>query len=99
MVRPFKENRAAPPTASATDESYRYTWNEREQRAVPIAIDSPPASPQVIETNQYVPYETARFQNAYAWAGQQVARKFPYAVETLSTLDSLIEQQLNATKE
>lgn len=74
-------------------------WNDREQRAVPIAIDSPPTAPQVLTSNHYVPYETTHFQNAYAWASEQVARKFPHAVETLRTLDSLIAQQRNGTKD
>ncbi len=76
----------------------RYAWNNREQRAVPIAIESPPAEPQVVETNHYVPYETSHFQNAYTWAAAQVARKLPAAVETLNMLDSLIQQQLNAIR-
>ncbi len=78
---------------------YRYQWSNREQRAVPVAIDSPPSPPQVIEANRYVPYETSHFQNAYTWAAAQVARKLPAAVETLTTLDSLIEQQLNARED
>ena len=77
------------------DAKARYVWNDREQRAVPIAIDSPPAEPQVVETNRYVPYETSHFQSAYTWAAAQVARKVPAAVETLRMLDSLIKQQMN----
>lgn len=75
---------------------YRYQWSDREQRAVPVAIDSPPSPPQVIESNRYIPYETNHFQNAYTWAAAQVARKLPATVETLTMLDSLIEQQMNA---
>ncbi len=66
---------------------------------MPVAIESPPHDPQVIETNRYVPYETSHFQNAYAWAASQVARKVPASVETLSMLDSLIRQQMNASEQ
>lgn len=66
---------------------------------MPVAIESPPPEPQVVETNRYVPYETSHFQNAYAWAAGQVARKLPAAVETLHTLDSLIKQQMNGRDE
>lgn len=61
-----------------------------------MAFESPPAGTQVVETNHYVPYETSKFQNAYAWAASQVARKLPASVETLNTLESLIRQQMNA---
>lgn len=74
-------------------------WNHHQQRAVPVAIDRPPAETQVIETNRYVPYETSHFQSAYTWAAAQVAKKLPAAVETLNMLDSLIEQQRNAKRE
>ncbi len=92
-VRPTSRFTTPNPTAT---ERHRYAWNRQQQRAVPIAIDSPPPAAEVIATNQYVPYETTHFRHAYVWAGEQVARKFPEAVETLTTLDSLIEQQLNA---
>jgi len=81
--------------ANAT-EQHRYVWNEHQQRSVPIAMQSQPPPQQVVETNHYVPYETDGHRRAYSWAAEQVARKFPAAVETLTTLDSLIEQQLNA---
>jgi hypothetical protein len=43
-----------------------------------------------------VPYETNGFPTAYQWASEQVARKFPGAVDTLATLDSLIKQQMSS---
>lgn len=79
-------------------ERYRYAWDDQKQRSVPIAIEHPPPQPEVIETNRYVPYESDQHQRAYIWAAEQVARKFPSTIETLTTLDSLIQQQLNASK-
>ncbi|WP_442485891.1 hypothetical protein [Aeoliella sp. SH292] len=81
------------------DETFHYGWSTQEQRAVPVAFETPPTSPQIVETNHYVPYETSKFQNAYAWAASQVARKLPASVETLHTLESLIKQQMNGNDE
>jgi hypothetical protein len=36
------------------------------------------------------------FARAHQWASEHVARKYPGATEMLSTLDSLIKQQLAA---
>lgn len=80
------------------DEQHHYVWNQQQQQSVPIAVQSPPPPPQVIESNHYVPYQTDEHRQAYRWAAEQVARKFPAAVETLTTLDSLIHQQLNANE-
>lgn len=62
----------------------------------PIAIDSPPLPQQVVPETHYVPYERDAYAKAHQWAAEQVARKFPGAVEILTALDSLIKQQLNA---
>ncbi len=61
----------------------------------PIAIDSPPITNTTPPETHYVPYETNSFPTAYQWASEQVARKFPGAVDTLATLDSLIKQQIS----
>ena len=101
---------ATPPTdntpqdeSSQKDDSQedqkRYAWHNGQQRAVAVALETPPTTTQMIETNHYVPYETNRFQQAYTWATEQVARKLPATVETLRTLDSLIKQQVNAQED
>jgi hypothetical protein len=61
-----------------------------------IAVDSPPLPQQIVPETHYVPYERDAFAKAHQWAAEQVARKFPGAVEILTALDSLIKQQLNA---
>ncbi|TWT30348.1 hypothetical protein KOR34_49070 [Posidoniimonas corsicana] len=61
-----------------------------------MAVDTPPPPPNVLRETHYVPYENDRFAKAHQWASEQVARKFPGAVEVLTTLDSLIKQQMNA---
>ncbi|QDU86954.1 hypothetical protein Pla175_03080 [Pirellulimonas nuda] len=61
----------------------------------PIAIDSPPPPQRTTHETHYVPIERDAFARAHQWASEQVARKFPGAVDVLTTLDSLIKQQMN----
>lgn len=62
----------------------------------PIAVDTPPPPQQRLPETHYVPVERDTYARAHQWASEQVARKFPGAVEVLTTLDSLIKQQMNA---
>jgi hypothetical protein len=63
----------------------------------PIAVDSPPPPQQTVPESHYVPVERDDFARAHQWAREQVARKYPGATEVLSTLESLIKQQLAGT--
>ena len=63
----------------------------------PIAIDTPPPPQQTVPESHYVPVERDSFARAHQWAREQVARKYPGATEILSTLESLIKQQLAGT--
>lgn len=74
--------------------SHRYRWGADEQR--PIAVDTPPPPQRTATETHYVPYETDGFARAHQWASEQVARKYPGSIDVLTTLDSLIKQQLNA---
>jgi Trypsin-like peptidase domain len=60
----------------------------------PIAVDTPPPPQQSVPESHYVPVERDEFARAHQWAREQVARKYPGATEILSTLESLIKQQL-----
>ncbi len=62
--------------------------------ARPIAIDTPPPPQQTVPESHYVPVDRDEFARAHQWAREQVARKYPGATEILSTLESLIKQQL-----
>lgn len=68
-------------------------WTESK----PVAVDSPPPPQQVVPETRYVSYERDEFAKAHQWACEQLARKFPGAVEMLASLDSLIKQQLNGS--
>jgi len=68
----------------------------RRAQAEPIAVDSPPIVEHAPPETHYVPFETSKFARAHQWASEQVARKYPKATDTLTLLDSLIRQQLNA---
>jgi hypothetical protein len=65
---------------------------------VPIAIDTPPLPQRTVPESHYVPVERDDFARAHQWAREQVARKYPGATEVLTTLESLIRQQLTASK-
>lgn len=73
----------------------RYEWDQ--QHARPIAVDTPPPPRYVAPETHYVPYENDRYARAHQWASEQVARKYPGAVDVLTTLDSLIKQQINGS--
>jgi hypothetical protein len=64
---------------------------------LPIAVDSPPPPQQTVPESHYVPIERDSFARAHQWAREQVARKYPGATEVLTTLESLIKQQLAGT--
>lgn len=63
-------------------------------RSTPIAIDTPPPPQKSVPESHYVPVERDDFARAHQWAREQVARKYPGSTEILSTLESLIKQQL-----
>jgi hypothetical protein len=67
-------------------------------RSRPVAVDTPPLPQRTVPETHYVPYENDAFAKAHQWASEQVVRKYPGAVDMLTTLDSLIKQQLNASK-
>ncbi len=67
---------------------------KQARRVNPIAIDSRPPPQQVVPETHYVSYENDEFAKAHQWACEQLARKFPGSVEILTSLDSLIRQQL-----
>jgi Trypsin-like peptidase domain len=62
----------------------------------PIAVDTPPPPQRTVPETHYVPVERDDFARAHQWASENVARKYPGATEVLTTLDSLIKQQLAA---
>lgn len=59
-----------------------------------IAVDTPPPPQQTVPETHFVPVEMDSFARAHQWACEQVVRKYPGATEVLSTLESLIKQQL-----
>ena len=58
--------------------------------------DTPPPPQRVVPETHYVPVQRDDFARAHQWASEHVARKYPGATEMLTTLDSLIKQQLAA---
>lgn len=80
-----------------------WTWLRRQRRSAKtvrcepqkVAIDSPPPPQQVVPETHYVSYQRDDYAKAHQWASEQLVRKFPGSVELLTSLDSLIRQQLN----
>ena len=66
----------------------------RKRKWHPIAVDTKPPPQQVMPETHYISYENDEFAKAHQWACEQLARKFPGSVEMLTSLDSLIRQQL-----
>ncbi len=83
-------NKAPPPADSQPS-----TFHARPY--APIAVDTPAPPQQTITESHYVPVQRDDFARAHQWAREQVARKYPGATEALTTLESLIKQQLAAT--
>ncbi|PQO39358.1 hypothetical protein C5Y96_05750 [Blastopirellula marina] len=61
-----------------------------------VTMENPPPE-QITRTHtEYVPVETDRYAEAHAWAREQIVRKYPKTVDAVETLQSLIDQYLNA---
>lgn len=65
----------------------------------PVAVDTPPPPQRIVPETRYVSYEKDEFAKAHQWASEQLARKFPGSVEMLTSLDSLIRQQLAGSRD
>jgi hypothetical protein len=90
------QRRKARASARATGTSQ--TDIVERSRVIPIAVDAAP-TPQLVTTEtHFVPFERDSFQQAHAWAKEQLVRKYPGSVSTVETLDSLISQHLEARK-
>jgi len=51
----------------------------------------------VIRTDQtFIPYEADSYARAYAWATEQLARKYPGSINLVEAQKSMIEQHLKA---
>lgn len=80
-----------------------WLWSRRRKRSQSpprvVTVDAPPL-PQVTQTDtRFVNVEKDTFAKAHAWAQEQLVRRYPGAVPSVETLNSLIQQYLNATKE
>lgn len=64
-------------------------------QVVAVPVDSPPARSTVVEQH-YVPVESDRVSQAYAWANSQLVRKYPGSETTLEVQASLVKQWLGA---
>lgn len=80
-----------PTSASPLGSADAATTNEGSSQS---AVGPPPT--RIWERPEFTPYETDTFARAVGWAQEQLARKYPGAVGTLTTLNSLVSQYLNS---
>ena len=62
------------------------------ERPVIVATDTPPAPTRVQQTTHYVSIEKDTHQEAWQWAADQYARKYPGSEGLIQTLNHLIGQ-------
>ena len=62
------------------------------ERPVIVATDTPPPPTRVQQTTHYVPIEKDTHQEAWQWAADQYARKYPGSEGLIQTLNHLIGQ-------
>lgn len=68
----------------------------RQEIPIPVAIDSPPPVAQIVTQNQYIPVDTDKHADAYAWASAELVKRYNGASGTVAMLDSLIAQHKTA---
>lgn len=61
-----------------------------------VVIESPPLPPVTHVEQTFVPYETSEYEQAVAWATDQMARKYPGQVGMLENFKSMIQQKLRS---
>jgi hypothetical protein len=61
-----------------------------------IPVDTPPRTIHAKTETHFVPVDDPKFDRAYAWAVEQLKRKYPGGSDLLEPLDNLIRQHLNA---
>lgn len=79
-------------------DSRRPLRTERYDSPAIIPVDTPPRTIHAKTETHFVPVDDPKFDRAYAWAVEQLKRKYPGGSDLLEPLDSLIRQHLNAQK-
>ena len=70
-------------------------------REVPVVVatDSPPPPAKVVSTSHYVPIERESHREAWQWAADNYARKYPGSEGLIQTLNSMISQYETSKQE
>jgi hypothetical protein len=69
------------------------------ERPVIVATDTPPTSTRVEQTTHYVPIERETHREAWQWAADQYARKYPGSEGLIQALNHLIGQYESSKRE
>lgn len=89
-----RKSHATPATPTASS-----TRTEHYDAPAIIPVDTPPRTIHAKTETHFVPVDDPKFDRAYAWAVEQLKRKYPGGSDLLEPLDSLIRQHLNAQAE
>jgi hypothetical protein len=70
-------------------------------REVPVVVatDTPPPPAKVVQTSHYVPIENQSHREAWQWAADNYARKYPGSEGLIQTLNSMISQYETSKQE
>lgn len=66
---------------------------------VVVATDTPPQPAKVVTTSHYVPIENQSHREAWQWAADNYARKYPGSEGLIQTLNSMISQYETSKQE
>lgn len=69
------------------------------QVPVAVPVETRPPDARIIHSTTFTPVPVDRTQEAYAWARDQMGRKYPGSIDNLELLDSMVQQYLNSLKE
>jgi hypothetical protein len=69
------------------------------ERPVIVATDTPPPPTRVEQTTHYVPIERETHREAWQWAADQYARKYPGSEGLIQALNHLIGQYESSKRE
>ena len=72
----------------------RQVMRQETVREVPVVVatDTPPQPAKVVTTSHYVPVERETHREAWQWAADNYARKYPGSDGLIQTLNSMISQ-------
>ena len=87
--------------SGASTSEPRQIVRQETVREVPVVVatDTPPQPAKVVTTSHYVPIENQSHREAWQWAADNYARKYPGSEGLIQTLNSMISQYETSKQE